>query len=87
MRSSSVAVHGKLRPETSLRESVTHSYWRAMVGSAFEYEPERPPNRDTARAAAIELRAQGLTVADISAALKASEGAIWQLLGMAEEVA
>jgi DNA-binding NarL/FixJ family response regulator len=63
---------------------MTNSYWRAMVGAAFEYEPERPPNRDTARAAAIELQAQGLTVADISAALKVSEEAIRQLLGMAE---
>ena len=40
----------------------------------------RPLDRDTARAAAVELRARGLMPADISAALKLSEAAVRELL-------
>jgi len=42
-----------------------------------------PPDRETARAAAYELRSRGLTVHDIAAALRLSEGAVWDLLGEA----
>lgn len=40
----------------------------------------RPADRATLRAAAVELRARGLTPRDISAALKLSERAVLDLL-------
>lgn len=39
-----------------------------------------PPDRDTARAAAVELRSRGLTPLDIAQALGLSEGAVRALL-------
>jgi len=39
------------------------------------------PDRDTARAAAFELRSRGLTPRDVASALKLSEGAVRALLG------
>lgn len=47
--------------------------------------PQQPPDRDTCRAAAIELRARGLTALDIAAALGLSEGAIRAPLGDAPQ--
>ena len=59
-------------------------YWKTMVASAFDYDRAAPLDRDTARVAARELAARGLTPHDISQALSLSIGAVLDLLG--EEV-
>ena len=41
----------------------------------------RPRDRDTLRAAVIELRGRGLTVGDIATALQLTDGAVRGLLG------
>jgi DNA-binding NarL/FixJ family response regulator len=43
-------------------------------------DQHRPVDRDTARAAAVELRARGLTVEDIGQALGLTSGAVRDLL-------
>jgi DNA-binding NarL/FixJ family response regulator len=53
---------------------------RSRVRSAFDRDQHHPVDRETARAAAVELRQRGLTPADIAAALRLSEGAIRDLL-------
>ena len=61
------------------------TYWQTMVRDAFDRADEhRPLDRDTTRAAAVELRQRGLTVHDIAAALRLSEGAVKQLLASTE---
>jgi DNA-binding NarL/FixJ family response regulator len=58
------------------------AYWQTMVRDAFDRRDQhRPADRQTLRAAAVELRARGLTPADIAAALRISEGAVRDLLG------
>lgn len=58
------------------------AYWQ--VADAFDRANEhRPQDRDTLRAAALELRSRGLTCRDVSAALRLSEAAIRALLGEA----
>lgn len=61
------------------------AYWSTLVSGAFEREQPRPLDRESARAAAVELRQRGLTVTDIAAALRISEGAVRQLLGEVPE--
>jgi len=53
-----------------------------MVANAFDRARAEapPPDRDTARVAARELRARGLTAQDIAAALRLSTGAVESLL-------
>lgn len=62
---------------------MSRSYWQTMVAGAFDRAQQQhaPPDRESARAAARELRARGLTPADIAAALRISEGATRELLG------
>lgn len=61
------------------------SGWSTPVASAYENSPRTenfpPPDRDTARAAAVELRSRGLTPRDIAAALRLSEAVVSQMLG------
>ena len=57
------------------------AYWKTMVASAFDHDRAAPLDRDTARVAARELAARGLTPRDIAAALRLSEGAVRGLLG------
>lgn len=57
------------------------SYWSTLVASAYD-RPQPPPDRDTAHAAAVELRSRGLTARDITAALRLSEAAVRALLGV-----
>lgn len=56
------------------------AYWSTLVARAHDRE-QPPPDRATARAAALELAQRGLTAHDIAAALRLSEGAVRQLLG------
>jgi sugar (pentulose or hexulose) kinase len=56
------------------------TYWHQMVAQAFDRDQHRPLDRETARAAARELRARGLTPRDIAAALRLSENAVRELL-------
>lgn len=57
------------------------------IGGTLDYaaligrDRYRPLDRDAARAAAVELRQRGLTVADIASALGISVGAVADLLG------
>lgn len=60
------------------------AYWSTLVRSALD-RAEQPPDRDTARVAARELRSRGLTPIDIADALKLSEAAIRELLGEATD--
>ena len=53
----------------------------ALAGADRSARQQPPLDRDTCRAAAIELRQRGLTVHDISQALGLSEGAVRNLLG------
>jgi DNA-binding NarL/FixJ family response regulator len=61
---------------------MTRGYWQTMVAGAFDRAREHAPapDRETARVAAHELRARGLTTHDIAAALRLSEGAVRALL-------
>lgn len=59
------------------------AYWRAMVAEAFDDQP-RSLDRESARAAAVELSQRGLTPRDVAAALRLSEEAVRGLLGMVE---
>lgn len=60
---------------------MSHRYWQAMVVHVYDRADEhRPHDRDTLRVAAVELRSRGLTVHDISAALRLSEAAVRGLL-------
>ena len=52
----------------------------AALARADRPRQKAPLDRETARAAAVELRARGLTVHDIAAALRLSEGAVRTLL-------
>ena len=62
---------------------MTSAYWQTMVRSAFpRRDAHRPQDRRTLRAAALELRARGLTPIDIAAALRLSERAVRDLLGV-----
>lgn len=58
------------------------AYWSNFVARAFEraVDEHRPRDQATMRAAALELRARGLTPRDISAALRLSEAAVLALL-------
>ena len=58
------------------------SYWQTLVARAHDRE-QSPPDRATARVAALELARRGLTPRDIAAALRLSEAAVRQLLGEA----
>lgn len=61
---------------------MTRSYWQTMVARAFDRTQQHAlPDRETARVAALELRARGLTAHDIAAALRISEGAVLDLIG------
>ncbi len=52
---------------------------------AFDRSPHNPPlDRAVLRAAALELRARGLTPLDIAEALKLTERAVRQLLNLPE---
>lgn len=56
----------------------------AALAGAHQVDRSRrqlPPDRDTARAAAVEMRGRGLTVRDIAAALRLSADAVRDLLG------
>ncbi|HJS89379.1 MAG TPA: hypothetical protein VJ738_05375 [Steroidobacteraceae bacterium] len=53
------------------------AYREALAGR----DRQSPPDRDAARVAARELRANGLTVADVASAIGISEGAVAELLG------
>lgn len=55
-------------------------YWQTMVRDAFDRDRYRPTERATLRAAALELRARGLSHRDIAAALNLSESAVRTLL-------
>ena len=57
------------------------AYWSTLVSSAFDRDLPQSLDRDAARAAAVELRQRGLTVADIANALRISIGAVRDLLG------
>ncbi|MGC8519279.1 MAG: helix-turn-helix domain-containing protein [Steroidobacteraceae bacterium] len=56
------------------------TYWTTLVSGAFDRSPPRPQDRATLRAAALELRARGLTPLDIAEALRLSERAVRDLL-------
>lgn len=56
------------------------AYWSTLVSSAFDRGRPQQLDRDAARTAALELRQRGLTVADIAAALRLSDGAVRDLL-------
>jgi DNA-binding NarL/FixJ family response regulator len=57
------------------------SYWRTLVREVFDgADRQQPVDRSTARAAAFELAARGLTPRDIGAALRLSESAVRALL-------
>ena len=61
------------------------TYWSALVAPVFDRSPHNPPqDRATLRAAALELRARGLTPLDIAEALKLTERAVRQLLNLPE---
>jgi hypothetical protein len=49
---------------------------------AAQNDVHRPHDRETLRAAAIELRARGLTPHDIAVALRLPVGAVRSLLGL-----
>lgn len=54
----------------------------ALAGAVqVDRRQHAPPDRETARVAAHELRSRGLTIADIAQALRLSEGAARNLLG------
>lgn len=53
----------------------------ALAGADRTCEHAPPLDRDTARVAARELRARGLTPRDIASHLQLSEGAVRELLG------
>ncbi len=55
-----------------------------MWTQAPDRDRHRPADWRTLRAAAVELRARGLTPADIAAALRLSEAAVRALLGQSE---
>ncbi len=60
------------------------SYWSTLVAAAFPRRAtHRPQDRATLRAAARELASRGLTYRDIGTALRLSERAIRDLLGVA----
>ena len=60
-----------------------NGYWSTLVATAFpRRDAHRPADRRTLRAAALELRARGLTPIDIAAALGLTERAIRDLLGV-----
>ena len=60
------------------------SYWSTLVAAAFpRRDAHRPQDRRTLRAAARELASRGLTYRDIGTALRLSERAIRDLLGVA----
>ena len=63
----------------AISECALGVYRDALAGR----DRQSPPDRATARTAARELRASGLTVADIASALALSEGAVAELLGEA----
>jgi len=54
---------------------------RLDYGALLGRDQHRPVDRATTRAAAVELRARGLTIEDIADALQLSEGAVRDLLG------
>jgi orotate phosphoribosyltransferase-like protein len=61
-------------------------YWSTLVAAAFSRrDAHRPQDRDTLRAAALELAGRGLTPADIAEALRLSEAAVRELLGEAQK--
>ncbi len=58
-------------------------YWSTLVATAFpRRDAHRPQDRRTLRAAALELVSRGLTYRDIAAALRLSERAVRDLLGV-----
>ena len=58
-------------------------YWSTLVAAAFSRrDAHRPQDRRTLRAAALELVSRGLTYRDIAAALRLSERAVRDLLGV-----
>lgn len=58
-----------------------NSYWSALVAPAFDRSRlHTPQDREHQRAAALELRSQGLTPRDIATALRLSERAVLDLL-------
>lgn len=59
---------------------MTSPYWTHLVEPALGRDQHRPSDRSTLRAAALELRARGLTAQDIAQALRLSEAAIQALL-------
>lgn len=57
------------------------AYWQTLVAGTFtRHERHRPDDRQTFRAAALELQQRGLTDRDIAAALRLTESATRQLL-------
>jgi hypothetical protein len=48
-------------------------------------DPHRPHDRETLRAAALELHSRGLTPRDIAVCLRLSEGAVRSLLAQVEQ--
>lgn len=66
-----------------MRSSIGGPLDPAALGALSDYERQPPPDRDTCRAAAMELRNRGFTPLDIAAALRLSKGAVLELLGEA----
>ena len=54
----------------------------AVVSEDFAPDRHRPVDRAVLAAAAVELAARGLTPRDIAAALRLSEAAVLELLGL-----
>ncbi len=61
-----------------------NTYWSRLVAPVFDRSPHNPPlDRAVLRAAALELRARGLTPRDIAAALRLTDAAVRDLLEVA----
>ena len=62
-----------------------NSYWSGLVAPAFDRSRlHTPPDRHSLRAAALDLKSQGLTPRDIATALRLSERAVLELLEVAK---